>query len=111
MSFNSGSTTVSNTAYNTSISFSGNPFQLFSFKFGYVIDLNFDCTSSVDIYHISSTQCESACGNNFYPDANKYCWRCSRQCRLCNGPTNNDCTSCYTTTQFRVLNGSSCVCQ
>ena len=30
---------------------------------------------------------------------------------LCIGPTNNDCTACYTPTQFRVLNGTTCSCQ
>jgi hypothetical protein len=111
MSFDATSTILNNDVYKTTFSFSGNSNNMFTFKFGYLIDLNFDCPSSGDIYHISSTQCANACPSSFYFDANNYCWKCSSQCFQCTGPTNNDCLSCYTTTHHRVLNGTSCSCQ
>ena len=112
MSFDATSSFLNADIYKTDFSFTGNPNNMFTFKFGYLIDLNFDCPSSGDIYHISSTQCNSSCPSNFYPNTtNMYCYRCSTQCFQCTGPTNSDCTSCYTTTQRRVLNGTTCACQ
>ena len=75
--------------YQTTVSFTGNPYNFFSFKFSYLVDMKFDCPATGDIYHISSTQCDSKCMNNFYADAQKYCWKCASQCFNCTGPTNN----------------------
>lgn len=98
--------------YQSTFNFAGNSLSYFTLRYSYLIDLNFDCPATGDIYHISSTQCDSACPSNFYPNSTtKYCFRCSSRCFQCTGPTNNDCTSCYTTAQRRVLVGSVCVCQ
>jgi hypothetical protein len=67
-------------AYQTTLAFSGNSLGMFSFKFGYLIDLNFNCPNSGDIYHKSSTQCDSVCPTSFYPDAMNYCMKCGSQC-------------------------------
>ena len=40
--------------YKTTVSFTGNPYNFFSFKFNYLVDMNFDCPATGDIYHLSS---------------------------------------------------------
>ncbi len=96
--------------YQTSLAFTGNTNNMFSFKFGYLIDIKFDCPATGNIYHISSTQCDVACPAGYYPSG-VYCPKCSSRCQQCTGPTNNNCTSCYNILQFRVLNGTTCNCQ
>lgn len=83
----SGST--GNDVYTTTLGFTGNSNQYFSFKFGYIIDTNFDCPTAVQIYHTSSTQCDTACPAGQYPNANLYCTKCSSRCSKCTGPTNS----------------------
>lgn len=104
-------TSSGNDPYSTNIAFTGNPDNLFSFKFGYLIDTNFDCPSSGNIYHISSTQCDSVCPSAQFPNlTNMVCYKCHSQCSKCTGPNTNECQACYTT-QNRVLNGTTCMCQ
>ena len=114
MNFQTTASTINagNGQYSSTISFTGNPSNLFSFKFAYLIDLNFYCPSSGPVYHISSTQCDSVCPTSFYPNATTmYCVACNSRCYTCTGPTTNECLTCYTSTQHRVINGSSCDCQ
>ncbi len=97
--------------YQSSMTYAGNPNNLFSFKFGYLIDISFDCPTTVNIFHISSTQCDTVCPIGFYANASNYCLACASRCYKCTGPTNNDCAACFSNTQYRILNGSTCVCQ
>lgn len=97
--------------YESTISFTGNPTQYFSFKFSFYVDVNYTCPSTGDRYHINSTHCNNVCPGNHYPDASNYCRRCSSRCAECTGATNADCLVCYVTAHNRVLNGSTCVCK
>ncbi len=99
-----------NDVYSTNIQFNGNPNNYFSFKFGYLIDTNFDCPTSGNIYHISSTQCDSVCPSAQFPNlTDMVCYKCNSRCSKCTGPTNNECTACYAS-QNRTLSGTTCQC-
>ncbi|KAL4480242.1 hypothetical protein ABPG74_020758 [Tetrahymena malaccensis] len=41
-----------------------------------------------------NSQCQSSCPIGYYSDNNFQCQQCSPQCKTCNGPNINQCTSC-----------------
>ncbi len=99
-------------AYTTNLAYTGNLWQLFSFKFGYMIDVSSDCPSTGEIYHVNSYQCDTVCPIGFYPNnTDYYCYSCHIRCYQCTGPLVNQCTNCHNTLQHRILNGTLCVCQ
>ena len=111
MSFDTVSST-GNDVYSTDITFTGNPFKMFSLKFGYLIDVSSDCPATGNIYHINSYQCDSSCPWYQYENTtNNYCYGCNSRCQGCTGPSNNQCTGCNTAAHHRILNGTTCVCQ
>lgn len=106
------SSSSGNDAYWTNLVFRGNSFNIFSFKFGYLIDLNFNCSLTGDYMHVNTYQCDTVCPPAYYANyTNNTCLPCGVRCYLCTGPSNDECTACYTATQHRVLNGTTCICQ
>lgn len=75
-----------NDIYSTDLTFTGNPYQLFTLSFGYIIDVSSDCPTSGDIYHINSYQCDTFCPAGAYINAtDKYCYPCGIRCYTCRG--------------------------
>ena len=77
----------------------------FNFDFGYLIDLNFVCPTTGDIYHQTNyIHCASNCNGGVKQYGNNtdfMCYPCHSQCYKCTGPASNECTACYTNPQDR----------
>lgn len=48
-------------------------------------------------YNSENESCECI-SDDYYEAEERYCSECNHHCRLCTGPTHNDCTACYTRT-------------
>lgn len=85
---------------------------MMSLVFSYLIDLNFNCTSGTEVYHLNQYQCGSNCNWGYYPNStDNLCYGCNRKCQTCTGLGENECKSCDGPNYHRVLVANSCPCQ
>jgi len=100
------SLTISSTDSSLSLSSSS---QNCSFDFVLLTILTRICPTDHLYYNTSDKLCYTACSPRYYVDTTYYlCTKCRYDCFTCDS-TGNICVSCNSTTDFRLLNGSSCV--
>jgi len=67
------------------------------------------CPTANPYYRLSDNMCYSTCPAKTYTQtANSTCFDCRYDCYTCSS-TLTTCLSCSATTDFRVLNGTSCI--
>jgi hypothetical protein len=111
--FNVSSSSVNGNNYDVVLYYSGNSNNDYKMTFSYIIYQKISCAGyAVDVYLTLDRQyCNQTCNGGIgqYFDGNSWCQSCDPICYSCSS-VSTACTGCYTASQYRVLSGSTCIC-